>query len=74
MRVAFGTVSTTVMRSFNGVARRASQAKAFDGHLARLLNLIVRCRLILIWGTRSCSRVCSDASATLTVSGTQDKN
>ena len=64
-RVAFGTVSTTVMRSFNGVARRTSRVKVLSDHPALLHTN--RCRLVLSPGTRSCSRVCCFASATLTV-------
>ena len=62
-RVAFGTVSTTVMRSlsFNGVARRTSPVKVLSGPQPRLL--IVGCRLVLSRRTRSCSRVCCFASA-----------
>ena len=63
-RVAFGTVSTTVMRSFNGVARRTSRVKVLSGPQPRLL--IVGCRLILSPGNALCSRVCSDARSVLT--------
>ena len=65
VRVAFGTVSTVVKRSFNGVARGSGRVKVLGGHPALLHTN--RCRLILSWRTRSRSRVCSDASATLTV-------
>ena len=65
VRVAFGTVSTMVKRSFNGNARGRCRVKVLGGHPALLHTN--RCRLILSPGTRSRSRVCSDASATLTV-------
>ena len=50
VRVAFGTVSTTVMRSFNGVARRTSPVKVLSGPQPRLL--IVGCRLVLTLESR----------------------
>ena len=46
-RVAFGTVSTTVMRSFNGVARRTSRVKVLSDHPALLHTNRWRCRLVL---------------------------
>ena len=65
VRVAFGTVSTTVMRFFNGVARGSGRVKDLGGRPALLHTN--RCRPVLSPVQRSRSRVCSDASATLTV-------
>ena len=62
VRVAFGTASTTVMPSFNGVARRRSSVKVLSGHPAQLHT--IGCHLVLRRGTRSCSRACASSIAT----------
>ena len=63
-RVAFGTVSTTVMRSFNGVARRTSRVKVLSDHPALLHTN--RSRLVSRRGIALSSRVCSDSRSVLT--------
>ena len=63
--VGIDAASTTVKRFLNGDARGRSEAKLLDGHAAASHS--TGCRLDAKPRTASCSRVCSDSDATLTV-------
>ena len=65
LRAAFGMVSTTVIPSFNGVARRRSSVKVLSGHPAQ--PLAIGCRLVLNPGHASRSCLCFFLRTVLTV-------
>ena len=65
VRAGFGTVSTTVMPSFNGIARRRSSVKVLSGHPAQ--PLAIGCRLVLNPGHASRSCLCFFLRTVLTV-------